>query len=80
MMTAPTDITENMTTEGFVEVPSVCGCASVWINATGRTSEGKGGTEIYRPIGVIEEELNMLEEEAVAIDKEVKSILEKLGK
>jgi len=36
-------------------------------------------TETYRPIGEIVEELNMLEEEAAEIDKEVKSILEKLG-
>ena len=35
--------------------------------------------ETYRPIGEIVEELNMLEEEAAEIDKEVKSILEKLG-
>jgi len=35
-------------------------------------------TETYRPIGEIVEELNMLEEEAAEIDKEVKSILEKL--
>jgi len=35
--------------------------------------------ETYRPIGEIVAELNMLEKEAVEIDKEVKSILEKLG-
>lgn len=35
--------------------------------------------EAYRPIGEIVEELNMLEEEAVNIDKEVKTILEKLA-
>ncbi|NCC74398.1 MAG: SAM-dependent DNA methyltransferase, partial [Sphingobacteriia bacterium] len=35
--------------------------------------------EIYRPLAEIVEELNMLEEEAVAIDTEVKTILEKLG-
>lgn len=35
--------------------------------------------ETYRPIGEIVEELNMLEEEAVEIDKEVKNILKRLG-
>ncbi len=35
--------------------------------------------ETYRPIGEIVEELNMLEEESVEIDKEVKNILKKLG-
>ncbi len=35
--------------------------------------------ETYRPLAEIVEELNMLEEEAVEIDKEVKTILEKLG-
>jgi len=35
--------------------------------------------ETYRPLPEIVEELNMLEEEAIEIDKEVKTILEKLG-
>ncbi len=35
--------------------------------------------ETYRPIEEIVEELNMLEEEAVEIDNEVETILEKLG-
>ena len=35
--------------------------------------------ETYRPIGEIVEELNALEEEAVAIDNELKTIFEKLG-
>jgi len=35
--------------------------------------------ETYRPIGEIVKELNILEEEAVVIHKEVKRILEKLG-
>ena len=35
--------------------------------------------ETYRPLPEIVEELNMLEEEAAEIDKEVKNILEKLG-
>jgi len=35
--------------------------------------------ETYRPIGEIVEELNTLEEEAAAIDTELKTILKKLG-
>jgi len=35
--------------------------------------------ETYRPLTEIVEELNMLEEEAAEIDREVKTILEKLG-
>ncbi len=35
--------------------------------------------ETYRPIGELVEELNALEEEAVAIDKELKNIFKKLG-
>jgi len=35
--------------------------------------------ETYRPLDEIVEELNMLEEEAATIDKEVKTILDKLG-
>ncbi|GAI26725.1 unnamed protein product, partial [marine sediment metagenome] len=35
--------------------------------------------ETYRPIDEIVEELQILEEEAIAIDAEVNTILEKLG-
>jgi len=36
-------------------------------------------TEIYRPLGEILDELSALEEEALFIDTELKSILKKIG-